>query len=41
MLVYLPGTDQILWLGPEVFVGRTMLHLRLWSLHETAKRRAA
>ncbi len=29
VVVYLPVTDQILWLGPEVFEGRTMLHVRL------------
>jgi hypothetical protein len=29
VLVYLRATDQILWFGPEVFVGRTMLYIRL------------
>jgi PD-(D/E)XK endonuclease len=29
VLVYVRATDQILWLGPEVFEGRTMLHIRL------------
>jgi hypothetical protein len=29
VLVYLVATDQILWLGPEVFVGRSSLHIRL------------
>jgi hypothetical protein len=27
--VYLPATDQILWLGPEVFEGRMLVHPRL------------
>jgi hypothetical protein len=29
ILVYVRHIDEILWLGPEVFEGRTMLHLRL------------
>jgi hypothetical protein len=29
VLVYLPATDQLLWFGPEIFVGRSFLHIRL------------
>lgn len=29
VLVYLRTTDQILWFGPEVFEGRTALHIRV------------
>jgi hypothetical protein len=29
LVVYVRVTDQILWFGPEVFAGRTMLHIRL------------
>jgi hypothetical protein len=29
VVVYLAATDQIVWFGPEVFVGRTCLHIRI------------
>jgi hypothetical protein len=29
VLVYVRATDQILWFGPEVFEGRSFLHIRL------------
>ena len=29
VLVYMRATDQILWFGPEVFEGRTALHIRI------------
>jgi hypothetical protein len=29
VLVWLKATDQVLWFGPEVFVGRASLQIRL------------
>jgi hypothetical protein len=29
VLVYVRAIDQILWFGPEVFEGKTMLHIRI------------
>jgi len=29
VLVYVPKIEKILWFGPEVFEGRTFLHIRL------------